>query len=260
MTLKTYKAETGTHSLSSRDGLRLLTMADQKGQNTMTPEKTYQLVCEMLHSYDSATGNDVAEKVISDTPDFLCCFNPFYESAAALLLDARERMDKKTSPASVVSAVKRICKSAVDSNRMCLGGLVFQNGYYCLCDGYRILRLKEDITSLPHLENSPDQSNLGSIMKQAIENQTLQIALPDPADVKVYISRIKAKGLSTKEVSYQLSDGVYVNPQYLLDMLQALPGCTCYTDADRAGKVPIYFIADNGDGILLPVIGTPVTL
>lgn len=227
----------------------------------MTPEKTYQLVCEMLHSYDSATGNDAAEKVISDTSDFLRCFNLFYESAAALLLDAKTRMDKSSSTASVVSAAKRICKSAVEQNRKHLGGLVYQDEYYCLCDGYRILRLKEDITSLPHLENKPDQPNLGSLMKQAIENQTLQIALPDPADVKVYISRIKAKGLSTKEVSYQLSDGVYVNPQYLLDMLQTLPGCTCYTDADRAGKATIYFIADNGDGILLPVHpGTAVTL
>lgn len=229
----------------------------------MTPEKTYQLVCEMLHSYDSATGNNAAEKVISDTSDFLRCFNPFYESAAALLLDAKTRMDKSSSTASVVSAAKRICKSAVEQNRKRWGGLVYQDEYYYLCDGYRILRLKEDITSLPHLESEPDQPDLGSLMKQAIEDQdqTLQIVLPDPAEVKAYISRIKAKGLSTKEVSYQLSDGVYVNPQYLLDMLQALPGCTCYTDADRAGKVPIYFIADNGDGILLPVKpATAVTL
>lgn len=64
----------------------------------MTPEKTYQHVCEMLHSYDSATGNTAAAKVISDPSGFLRCFNPFYESAAALLLDARERMDKKNVP------------------------------------------------------------------------------------------------------------------------------------------------------------------
>lgn len=219
----------------------------------MTPEKTYQLVCEMLHSYDSATGNDAAEKVISDTSDFLRCFNPFYESAAALLLDAKTRMDKSSSSASVVSAAKRICKSAIENNRMRLGGLVFQDGYYCLCDGYRILRLTDDITSLPHLDNTPEQPKLGDLMSAAIQNQTLQIPLPSELDVKTYIARCKAAAGNKHTYSYQLAENVYVNPGYLLDMLQVLPGCTCYTDADKAGKAMLYFLADNGDGVLLPV-------
>lgn len=227
----------------------------------MTPEKTYQLVCEMLHSYDTATGNTAAEKVISDTSDFLRCFNPFYESAAALLLDAKTRMDKSSSSASVVSAAKRVCKSAVENNRMHLGGLVFQDGYYCLCDGYRILRLKEDISSLPHLESTPDQPKLGDLMREAKSNQTMQIQLPTELEVKTYIARCKAAAGNKHTYSYQLAEDVYVNPQYLLDMLQALPGCECWVDFDRAGKVPIYFNAYNGDGILLPVHpGTARTL
>ena len=219
----------------------------------MTPEKTYQLVCEMLHSYDSATGNDAAKKVISNTSDFLRCFNPFYESAAALLLDAKTRMDKSTSSASVVLAAKRICKSAVENNRMRLGGLLFQDGYYCLCDGYRILRLKEDVSSLPHLAPTPEQPKLGDLMQSAKMNQSMQIQLPSKLEVKTYIARCKAAAGNKHTYSIQLSEYVYVNPQFLLDMLQALPGCICYTEADRAGKAPLYFIAENGDGILLPV-------
>lgn len=227
----------------------------------MSPEKTYQLVCEMLHSYDAVTGNTAAEKVISDTSDFLRCFNPFYESAAALLLDAKTRMDKSSSSASVVSAAKRICKSAVKNNRTLLGGLLFQDGYYCLCDGYRILRLKEDISSLPHLAPTPDQPKLGNLMKTGRDNQSMLIELPSELEVKTYIARCKAVAGNKHTYSYQLPENVYVNPQYLLDMLQALPGCECWVDFDRAGKVPIYFNADNGDGILLPVHpGTAVTL
>ena len=227
----------------------------------MTPEKTYQLVCVMMRSYAAATHDDAAEKVISDTSDFLRCFNPFYESAAQLLLDAKARMDKSSSSASVVSAAKRICKSAVANNRMLLGGVIFQDDYYCLCDGYRILRLKEDITSLPHLDNTPDQPKLGGLMSAAIQNQTLQIQLPPELEVKTYIARCKAAAGNKHTYTIQLAENVYVNPQYLLDMLQALPGCTCYTAADKAGKVPLYFVAENGDGLLLPVhLGTAKTV
>ena len=227
----------------------------------MTPEKTYQHVCEMLHSYDSATGNDAAAKVISDPSDFLRCFNPFYESAAALLLDARERMDKKASPASVVSAVKRMTKAAVAGRNRLLQGMVCQKGLYCVCDGYRILRLKEDVTSVPHIENTPDTPDLANLMKQAIDARYMKLDLPAESDLKAYIARCKAATGNKHTYSYQLAENVYVNPQYLLDMLQALPECACYTDADKVGKAVIYFVAENGDGVLLPVNpATAVTL
>lgn len=227
----------------------------------MTPEKTYQHVCEMLHSYDSSTGNTAAAKVISDPSDFLRCFNPFYESAAALLLDARERMDKKSTPASVVSAVKRMVKSAVAGPRKYLQGMVCQKGLYCVCDSCRILRLKEDVTSVPHIENTPATPDLANLMKSAIDNMNVKLDLPEESDVKAYIARCKAAAGNKHTYSYQLAENVYVNPQYLLDMLQALPECMCYTDADKAGKSMIYFVAENGDGVLLPVHpATAVTL
>lgn len=219
----------------------------------MTPEKTYQHVCEMLHSYDSTTGNTAAAKVISDPSDFLRCFNPFYESAAALLLDAKTRMDKSSTSASVVSAVKRMVKSAVAGRNRLLQGMVYQKGLYCVCDSYRILRLKEDVTSVSHIENTPATPDLANLMKQAIDSMTVKLDLPEESDVKAYIARCKAAAGNKHTYSHQLAENVYVKPQYLLDMLQALPGCTCYTDADKAGKAMIYFVADNGDGVLLPV-------
>lgn len=220
----------------------------------MTPEKTYQHVCEMLYSYDSATGNDAAAKLISDPSDFLSCFNPFYESAAALLLDARERMDKKASSASVVSAIKRMTKAAVARGNKYLQGMVYQNGMYCVfCDNCRIVRLKDDVACVPHIENTPFTPNLANYMKQAIEEKNQRLDLPQELEVKAYIARCKAVSDNGHTYSYQLAENVYVNPQYLLDMLQALPGCTCYTDADKAEKAMLYFVADNGDGVLLPV-------
>lgn len=227
----------------------------------MTPEKTYQLVCEMLHSYDAASGNNAAEKVISDTSDFLNCFNPFYESAAALLLDAKTRMDKYTSSASVVSAVKRIVKAALEGANQSLQGMMFQNGMYCVCAGYRILRLKEDVACVKHIQATEHTPDLSHLVKDAADTATHQINLPSELDVKTYIARCKAVAGNKHTYSYQLSENVYVNPRYLLDMLQALPGCECWVYAERAGKTPIYFNADNGDGVLIPDRpGTAVTL
>lgn len=227
----------------------------------MTPEKTYQYVCEMLHSYDSATGNDAAAKVISDPSDFLRCFNPFYESAAALLLDAKERMDKKSSPASVVSAVKRMTKAAIAGRNKYLQGMVFQNDMYCVYDECRILRLHEDVTSVPHIDNTTSTPDLANLMHQSIDNMNVKLDLPEESDVKAYIARCKAAAGNNHTYSYQLAENVYVNPQYLLDMLQALPGCECWIDSEKAGKAPIYFVAENGDGVLLPVNpATAVTL
>lgn len=227
----------------------------------MTPEKTYQHVCEMLQAYDSATGSDAAKKVISDPSDFLRCFNPFYESAAALMLDAKERMDKKVSPASVVSAVKRITKAAVAGKMKYLQGMVYQKGMYCVCDRYRIVRLKDDVACVPHIENTPSTPVLDNLMKPAIEGMNQRLDLPAESELKAYIARCKAAAGNKHTYSYQLSENVYVNPQYLLDMLQALPGCECWIDSEKAGKGTIYFTAENGDGVLLPVHpATAVTL
>ena len=104
-------------------------------------------------------------------------------------------------------------------------------------------------------------ANMANLMKQAIDSMNVKLDLPEEGEVKAYIARCKAAAGNKHTYSYQLAENVYVNPQYLLDMLQALPGCTCYTDADKVGKAMIYFVADNGDGVLLPVPpATAVTL
>lgn len=64
-------------------------------------------------------------------------------------------------------------------------------------------------------------------------------------------NRVK-RGRKTITTSYFLDNFIHVNPQYLIDMIQALPGCTAYKPQSQTS--PIYFEAPNGDdGILLPV-------
>ena len=78
-----------------------------------------------------------------------------------------------------------------------------------------------------------------------------KLNLPTIAELKAFIAENKAKYGKDNRIPYCIDNYVYVNPQYLIDFMQALPDCTAYKPDNN--KSPIYFIADNGDGILLPV-------
>lgn len=218
----------------------------------MTPEKTYENVCNMLREYDNATGNGYAGAVI-DRPwewEHGTIF-PFYESAAKMLIDARAAMDKKTTPAATVAAVKRMTKAAMAHSNTALHGIFPDRGMFAVCDGCRFIRLHEDIESLPHVDLTrvkpldlskctPDRSQF-----------TAEIELPTVAELKAYIAKVK--GIAGKEYymySWMITDGIYVNPQYLLDMVQIFPDARVYITNPKA---PIYFESEAGEGVLLPV-------
>ena len=222
----------------------------------MTPDKLYQLTCEMLHQYDGATGSNGADQVINHPDQFVRGIFPFYANAAEILIDCKTRLDKQTTPAAALSAIKRIFKSAMASGNQALHGIIQEDGYDCICDGHRIIRLSDRITSLPVLSEKVVPPHIGNLMAAALEQNQEEIPLPEFADLKAYVARCKAAAGNSHHYSFQLLPyHVYVNPAYLLDMIQALPGCKAYINSDvtKAGKSMIYFKAENGDGVLLPV-------
>ena len=81
-----------------------------------------------------------------------------------------------------------------------------------------------------------------------------EIALPDISELKVYIKthKIKEKNNPKKVADYLLDEelNLWVNPQYLLNAMECLPDCKAYA-ANRIS--PIYFKAENGDGVVMPV-------
>lgn len=128
-------------------------------------------------------------------------------------------------------------------------GLFTYGDRFVICDGYRLLRLTNDISSIPHVENDFD---VASVMKGlGPTSETLQ--LPTVGELRAHIITHNVKrGRKTITTSYFLDNFIHVNPQYLIDMIQALPGCTAYKPQSQTS--PIYFEAPNGDdGILLPV-------
>lgn len=215
----------------------------------MTNETTYSHICVMLREYDLHTGNRAADGVISNPEKWVESeYFPFYASAAALLIETRAKLDTKTTPRTAVAAITRIYKNC-NASRPEMCGLFTYGDRFVICDGYRLLRLTKDISSIPHVENDFDvASAMGDV---GPTGETLQ--LPTVGELRAYIiANNRKRGRKTISKSYFLDGFIYVNPQYLIDMIQALPGSTAYKPKNQ--KAPIYFKAPNGDdGILLPV-------
>lgn len=174
--------------------------------------------------------------------------------------DMRLEAAKKGNTKSIVTAANRIIKNAQKENaaRPLLHAM-FENTLgdgttvYCVCDGYHAVRFNEK-PLLPELDSkyNGQQMNLNNIVKEV--DGSGEIQLPDIAELKVYIKthKITDKSNPKKVEDYLLNEylGLWVNPRYLLNVMECLPGCKAWA-ANK--KSVIYFTAENGDGCLCPV-------
>ena len=165
---------------------------------------------------------------------------------------------KKCGTKSIVTAANRIIKNAELYNKPMLEGM-FTNQtrdgstLYCVCDNYVAIRFNEkplltEIDSKYHGQ----EMQLEQIVKPM--DGSKEISLPDISELKVYIKthKIKEKNNPKKVADYLLNEelNLWVNPQYLLNAMECLPDCKAYA-ANRISQ--IYFKAENGDGVVMPV-------
>lgn len=165
---------------------------------------------------------------------------------------------KKSGTKSIVTAANRIIKNAKLRNNPVLEGM-FTNQtrdgstLYCVCDSFVAIRFNET-PLLPEIDEKyhGQEMQLEQIVKPM--DGSKEIALPDISELKVYIKthKIKGKNNSKKVADYLLDEklNLWVNPQYLLNAMECLPDCKAYA-ANRIN--PIYFKAENGDGVVMPV-------
>ena len=165
---------------------------------------------------------------------------------------------KKSGTKSIVTAANRIIKNAESLKKPLLEGM-FTNQtrddstLYCVCDSYVAIRFNEK-PLLPEIDSKyhGQEMNLEQIVKPM--DGSKEIALPDIGELKVYIKthKIKEKNNPKKVADYLLNEelNLWVNPQYLLNAMECLPDCKAYA-ANRIS--PIYFKAENGDGVVMPV-------
>ena len=165
---------------------------------------------------------------------------------------------KKSGAKSIVTAANRIIKNAESLKKPLLAGM-FTNQtrdgstLYCVCDSYVAIRFNEK-PLLPEIDSKyhGQEMQLEQIVKPM--DGSKEITLPDISELKVYIKthKIKEKNNPKKVADYLLDEelNLWVNPQYLLNAMECLPDCKAYA-ANRIS--PIYFKAENGDGVVMPV-------
>ena len=165
---------------------------------------------------------------------------------------------KKSGTKSIVNAANRIIKNAELRNKPMLEGMFINqtrdgSTLYCVCDGFVAIRFNEK-PLLPKIDEKyyGQEMQLEQIVRPIYDSK--EIALPDIDKLKVYIKthKIKEKNNPKKVADYLLDEelNLWVNPQYLLNVMECLPDCKAYA-ANRIS--PIYFKAENGDGCVCPV-------
>ena len=189
---------------------------------------------------------------------FLLMENEMLDVLKSLEADMLIEQSKKFGTKSIVTAANRIIKNAESLKKPLLAGM-FTNQtrdgstLYCVCDGVVAIRFDEK-PLLPEIDEKyhGQEMQLEQIVKPM--DGSKEIALPDIGELKVYIKthKIKEKNNPKKVADYLLDEelNLWVNPQYLLNAMECLPDCKAYA-ANRIS--PIYFKAENGDGVVMPV-------
>ena len=189
---------------------------------------------------------------------FLMMENEMLDVLKSLASDMLIEQSKKSGTMSIVTAANRIIKNAESRNKPMLEGM-FTNQtrdgstLYCVCDSYVAIRFNEK-PLLPEIDSKyhGQEMQLEQIVKPM--DCSKEIALPNISELKVYIKthKIKEKNNPKKVADYLLNEelNLWVNPQYLLNAMECLPDCKAYA-ANRIS--PIYFKAENGDGVVMPV-------
>ena len=210
----------------------------------MTTEKLYDVIRGCRASCDTAGLYLVAKDM--DTT--------LKQLEADMLIEQSKRSGTK----SIVAAANRIIKNAESLKKPMLEGM-FTNQtrdgsvLYCVCDSFVAIRFNEK-PLLPKIDEKwhGQEMQLEQIVKPM--DGSKEIALPDIGELKVYIKthKIKEKNNPKKVADYLLDEelNLWVNPQYLLNAMECLPDCKAYA-TNRIS--PIYFKAENGDGVVMPV-------
>lgn len=210
----------------------------------MTTEKLYDVIKAWRNSCDAA-GLYLVAKDMNTT-------------LKQLESDMLIEQSKKFGTKSIVTAANKIIKNAESTGRDVLAGM-FENKdkcgetKYCVCDGFVAIRFNEKplLTEIDEKYHGQEMQ-LEQIVKPM--DGSKEIVLPDIGELKVYIKthKIKKKNNPKKIADYLLTEelNLWVNPQYLLNAMECLPGCKAYA-ANRIS--PIYFKAENGDGVVMLV-------
>lgn len=174
-----------------------------------------------------------------------------------MVMDGTKKIGKQTQ----YKALERIWKDAVSKNEKrhsSCAGTYEADGYRCLCDGYRAVRISNESIPMPQEAlKDGEPFNLDPYFNGLSSRG--KIELPSAAWVKSQIkikkAEAKARGMRKPNIVISLTnydgDAVFFNAQYIVDILESIPG---HDTATLGGKYePLYMSNKDCEGIVLPV-------
>lgn len=173
-------------------------------------------------------------------------------------------MARSKYPGIGLAAVKKFCLACIrknKDNRQEYAGLAEESGSYYLVDGFRMVRFRYDLPELAHAEKvefggQPSMLHFIESAKQKCNtaDKSAEIELPTLEEVKAVVAMNKAAWKRKEvELPFPLAYGrIWVNPAYLLDMMQIFPLQRVVTMTSNAYQ-PLCFSCDGADGLLMPI-------
>lgn len=174
--------------------------------------------------------------------------------------EIRDECNRDAGKGSVAKAAQRILKIAQGQYREALWKAYRGKDAVIICDGFRAVRFNLD--TAPSLEEHPeefyDYPDIGRIVDDQKKANDVPVNVPSLGELRAFIKTEKARLKAKKEKGVRLilqtaGQEVHVDAKYLLDMLEALPGATVTASKRKTQTTALYFIAENGDGVLFPL-------
>lgn len=175
--------------------------------------------------------------------------------------EIRDECNRDAGKGSVAKAAQRILKSAQGQlHREALWKAYRGKDATIICDGFRAVRFNLD--TAPSLEEHPekfyDYPDIGRIVDDLKKANDVPVNVPSLGELRAFIKTEKARLKAKKEKGVRLilqtaGQEIHVDAEYLLDMLEALPGATVTAARKKAQTSALYFKAENGDGVLFPL-------
>ena len=172
-----------------------------------------------------------------------------------------QRDDKRRTSAAAIRRIGRASASKQGKLRPHFAGAFLdEQGRQCITDGFTLLRLNKPSNALQWAPQPNDPHVYDTIPELLnADGATVTLNLPTAAEVRAKIASDKAKFKASSPPKYESfstcfswGDGLpLVNALYLLDILEALPGCTA---ACRPGELScVYFHSSDGDALIMPI-------
>ena len=228
----------------------------------LSTNDVYYNTIQMINAYVAAKNDPfdnwhikIAEKTIQDPRSVMNGYIPdtFYQYAGQILLDCLEKMDKTRSGSGQLAAIKRVIKNSEKNNISAARGIFREGGSLWITDSYVLFKLSRDLPSVLHSDETERIIPAGKIYFPVMENATIPVDLPDVRTLKLWIreNERNAGKRHVKELTYNLGN-VYVNPYYLLNVLEAVPECEMFRQESNIS--PLFFKAkdESISGILCP--------